>query len=449
MSFYKRYELDRLIADGDAKTFRALENSSGRAVLLHMFNPQGQPVLTALKSKLAKDPQRPAPPLIELGEFAGSPYVVTEEIAGFRNIREWVATLPGVEAIPVAPVIPAPPAPQTTPTLVPADRADTRLLNLVSPPPELRIPSHPGGTTAQFNSLFEDEKPVRATPPAKAPAPQSEDAGEFTRRFGVPSPAPSQAPPADTERGEFTRMFGTPSPPKPAASPALPQSVTPPPPIPLAPGEFTQVFKLPLESTGSRRPSADHNPGRPAPAPEGDDFEKLFGSAPRSVPEPVQSNQGDEFTGLFGMAQAGEDINIEAEAKAARASAPEARPFQAPSEFTRRFGPQEGAKIAPQTIRIPPGEASRSASRLFGTPEELARKPLSADPPKVTGGPGEYTRIIGTPWKDQPPSTQPAPVNQPLAPLPPPKRTWILWLVIGIPVLALIVVAIIAFMRNR
>ena len=50
MSFYKKYELDRLIADGEAKTFRAVENATGRVVFLHLFNPSGQPLLAAMRS---------------------------------------------------------------------------------------------------------------------------------------------------------------------------------------------------------------------------------------------------------------------------------------------------------------------------------------------------------------------------------------------------------------
>ncbi len=158
MSFYKRYELDRLIADGDAKTFRATENSTGRIVLLHMFNPPGQPVLAVLKGKLGSDPAHPSPPLIELGEFAGSPYAVTEEIPGFRNIREWVATLAAVG-------MPTPkPAPAPVVEL-PPDQTPTKRPAIDNPPSQLRVPSHPGSMTAKFNSLFPDEKPVTTPRP--------------------------------------------------------------------------------------------------------------------------------------------------------------------------------------------------------------------------------------------------------------------------------------------
>ena len=91
MSFYQKYELERLIADGETKTFRARETATGRIVFLHLFNPEGKPLLATLKSHLAKIPSVAS--LIELGDFAGSPFVVTEPITPFTNLREWLSAL--------------------------------------------------------------------------------------------------------------------------------------------------------------------------------------------------------------------------------------------------------------------------------------------------------------------------------------------------------------------
>ena len=93
MSFYQRYSLDRLLADGETKTFRAKENQTGRNVFLHMFNQSGMPVLAALKSKLVGPGGRPVWPLLELGDFSGSPYAITEPIEPFTTLRDWLATL--------------------------------------------------------------------------------------------------------------------------------------------------------------------------------------------------------------------------------------------------------------------------------------------------------------------------------------------------------------------
>ncbi len=413
MSFYKRYELDRLIADGDAKTFRAIENATGRAVLLHMFNPQGQAVLGVLKSKLARDPARPTPPLLELGEFAGSPYAVTEDVVGFKDVRNWLAQLP--ESLAAMPPMP-PPAPRAS-------------------------PSQGGSTTERFNRLFDDSpvrqvSPLPSTPPLARPASNSSNAsstpGEFTREFGGPTPVRQPPVAPAPEPSEFTRMFGGQSPSTPAPAPPHP-----PPPAPRAqtvagPGEFTQVFKL--------QPSAPSAPP-PPPNTRGDEFDRMFGPIPGSqqapVAQQVESRDRSQFTGTFGMGPVGESINIEEEARAARSAAPGARPFQAPSEFTRVFGREADSKrqepvAGPKTIG--------SASGLFGDPKSPSGQPLE----RAQTGPGEYTRIIAAQKKPDagaPSNPMPAAAAK--------KRNWVLWVAIGVPLLLLIVFAIVALVRSR
>src|SRR5579872_5400114 len=112
MSFYEKYDLTRLIGDGDAKTFRAVENSTGRIVFVHLFNPSGQELLGVLRSGSGA-------PVIEIGEFAGSSYAVTEVIEPFASLRDWVETRSwaGTPSAPpvAAPVAPAKPGPVPEP----------------------------------------------------------------------------------------------------------------------------------------------------------------------------------------------------------------------------------------------------------------------------------------------------------------------------------------------
>jgi hypothetical protein len=227
-------------------------------------------------------------------------------------------------------------------------------------------------------------------------------------------------------------MFNAPPAPKQAPSPAPPPPVTTP-----GPGEFTQIFKLPLESTG------DHPPPRKK-ADAADDFEKMFGPTPKAAP-PRESEDPGLLTDMFNMGKAGEAINIEEEqARAARSGAPEAKPFQAPSEFTRRFGPADGSRPIPPTIRMQPGQPQRAASQFFGTPEQLARPAQGSSLPNAPSGPSEFTRLMAVP-QNRPAAPPPVPV----APVNTSKKTWVLWLLIGVPVVALIVVAVIVVMRNR
>jgi hypothetical protein len=337
MSFYSNYELERLIADGEVKTFRARENATGRPVLLHMFNSEGQDVLAGLKARFAKDPRRPSPPLIELGEFAGTPYAVTEALAPFRNLREWVER--------------------------PA-----------SPPA-------PAAAGDEFEKLFGEPKPA-------APVPQTQ--GEFTKFFG-PAPAPAN-PRRDT--GEFTKFFG-PAPPK---APTLKTESD----------GFTQMFGAP----------------QPAPVPP----------PPKSPPLP----ETGQFTRLFGSGPSGEAIDIEQEqARAAQSAVPESRPFQKPSEFTRVFGPQHGGPPAP-----PRPLTIGSASGIFKAPPAIQPATGPAE-----NSPGEYTKLIGRPRDPQPSQQQPPP--PPVAPVPVPKRGWMVAAGIGAAVLLLAMFVLLAMVLQR
>lgn len=421
MSFYQRYQLDRLIADGDAKTFRAKDTATGRAVLLHMFNPQGAAVLAVLKSKLAIDPARPSPPLLELGEFAGSPYAVTEEVQDFKDLRSWLGSLPN--SLPARP--PAPSGPSGSSGLRPA--------------------SAPGSMTARFNQLFDA--------PGRSPSPPPQASSAQAR----PPQGPPQVPPPQAaipqasaaEQGEFTRMFGTPSTP-PAYPPAYPQSAPAQSPQPQSvhpqteSSEFTQWFKLPQEAVAPKRSAPPQTP----PKSSNDDFDRMFGPTPTQGPPPYEQaakppgpkdDHHGQFTGLFGMGPVGESINIEAEQARAARSAPEARPFQAPSEFTRVFGPGEGAKGRDQG---PGSRTVRSASGLFGDPKQMGRPRTES---QTQSGPGDYTRIVAA---SQPGPNAPDP-SPPVPAAPVKKTNWVLWLAIGFPVFLLIVFAIVAAIRSR
>jgi hypothetical protein len=392
MSFYQRYELARLIADGETKTFRAVENATGRSVLFHFFNPEGQPVLAALKSKLGKVPGQPQRPLLELGEFAGSPYAVTEMIEPFTTLRRWVESVAGG-------TLPA---------------ASNVAMPLASP--------QPSAAGAEKQPVVAEKRPVIAEKAAE------KQPGEFTQFFDSPPEPPK---PASSGPGEFTRWFDSSpaAPPKPVSQ-APAKAVSPAPAKPASQkDEFEKLFEgTPAPSSSvplSSAPLSSMRPSSPAASSKTDEFEKLFGGNP--VPGPFKpatrpnnfkspfdetlppttarpaappasakpnwpvSPQSDEetgqFTRLFGSGPSGEAINIEEEqARAARAGQPEGRPFQAPTEFTRVFGPQAGGSAPPPQTKIPTKVGS--ASGLFASVE---KKKVAA--PSKSAGPGEYTRI--------------------------------------------------------
>jgi hypothetical protein len=187
--------------------------------------------------------------------------------------------------------------------------------------------------------------------PARRPDPQRD---EFEKLFEA-SPTPSSSAPAE-RTDEFDKLFGgnrAPGPFKPATRPDQFQN----------PFEETRVPAPPRSSA----PPANAKPSWPA--------------------NPARDEETGQFTRLFGSGPSGEAINIEEEqARAARSVQPEGRPFQAPTEFTRVFGPGEGGSAPPPTL--PSSTKIGSASRLFGSMAEVR-----AEAPSKSAGPGEYTRI--------------------------------------------------------
>src|ERR1035438_9345577 len=426
MSFYKKYELQRLIADGEAKTFRAIENSTGRLVYLHLFNPTGQRLLAILRSKLGSVPGKTVAPLLEIGEFAGSTYAVTLPIEPFSGLREWVAlnldtsdpkmaetspllTLPP-EAVP-AETTPVPPLVSETPVSPPPSP-------IPSSPPAAMPPGLLADQAGDFTRMFDSGLPAQERPmPPVAPAPASllaDQGGEFTRIFDpklpkTPAPSTSAAP-----AGEFTKFFES----TPSSQPIVPSAAAQD-----QGGEFTKLFQAPL---GSGKP-----PEPPPPPPVVRHPGASFPSAAPDSPWPAApardaSAETSQFTRLFGSRLSGESIDIEKEhASAAQSAPPDSRPFQQAGEFTRMFGPTSSgaADPAPPAPHAPPpalNTATRmaSASGMFGTAQDLAKYAagvLAASKP-VDAGPSEYTRMFG-PLAKQGEQDQAA--QQPDAPKPP------------------------------
>jgi hypothetical protein len=266
-----------------------------------------------------------------------------------------------------------------------------------------------------------------------APKPSPNKADEFDRLFeDPPKPSPAPVPPPRQEPGEFTKFF-SPSSPRVAPQPA-------PAPEPSR-GEFTQFFG----------PSSNPPPPKPV-APEADEFTKMFGGpapAAKRPPAPPSDADTGQFTRLFGSGPSGEAINIEEEqARAAKKAPPESRPFQAPTPFTRVFGPAHGAEPRPAT---PPRPLTvGNASGLFRNvkPPPPPKTPESAPAPMnpAESGPGEYTRLIarGSPRGPAGGANPP-----PAALAAGSKRGLMIGLSIGIGVLVLVIIVVIAIAMQK
>jgi hypothetical protein len=410
MSFYKRYELVRLIREDAAKSFTGRAIQSGRPVLLHMVEGPEAAAMRPLVERARLAPGMPA--ILESGDFAGSYYVVTDLIEPFDGLRSWLEHR--VSESPEA-AKPGPSIARTEEALPPPPAARPR----VAPEPD-EFAAHFGAGTptpkaepepSEFTLLFGSKEPA-PQPPRPAAGPEG---GEFTRLFGESGPV------AGAESGEFSRLFGAPplaaapaAAPPPAAPPPLasvPPSTAPPfaavpqpavappaavPPVAAAPekgiGEFAKVFDAPPKP----------EPVPPPKQPEGPPLEAWpqYARPAAGTEAPAKKLDSGEFTRFFGESMPAEAMNVEAEqARHAQLNEePDSRPFQQASEFTRQFGPGPGEAGRP----IPPARPLQStvtgplASKIFRQDSVSAAMagPPPASSPAPGSRPGEYTRMI-------------------------------------------------------
>jgi hypothetical protein len=246
--------------------------------------PRDGQILAALESKLGKVPGQPRLPLIELGEFAGSPYAVTEIIEPFTTLRQWVDGI-DVNALP---------APGPIATVFEAPKAP--------PVPTPKPPQVPAPQPGEFTRFFGD---VPANAPRSNAPPPKQEPGEFTRWFDSSPPGPSKPAP---QRQEFEDLFGAPS--VPAPPPARPQQASAKPSWPSPPpsdetGQFTRLFgsgpsgeAINIEEEQARAARSAQPESRPFQAPS--EFTRVFGpEAGSSVPRsPV--TRTDSASGIFG-----------------------------------------------------------------------------------------------------------------------------------------------------
>ena len=255
-----------------------------------------------------------------------------------------------------------------------------------------------------------------------------------TEAFKSKTAEPPPRPPA--EPGEFTRMFQSP------ARPGLGDA-----------GPLTQVFARPLATPpipepGSPEPVPQPLPDEPTPptppvlersASALDEFDKLFGLAPRSSAfktpareseNPVEASgaatEPGEFTRMFQLpATSPQRAATAAPGTAGPVAALGSTPASAasggtpePGEFTRMFQlpvsqpPNEGSRIPaapPELPQVYEQSGESEFTRYFKSPhdspvarphpkmnETAAARP-SVPPSDVTDAPGEFTRIFGTP----------------------------------------------------
>jgi hypothetical protein len=90
VGIFDRFELLELLRDDGIRTFRARETATGKPVQVHLF-PLATAQNVASLARLDHLPERSRRNILDRGEQAGVPYVVTRPLGDRPNFREWLA----------------------------------------------------------------------------------------------------------------------------------------------------------------------------------------------------------------------------------------------------------------------------------------------------------------------------------------------------------------------
>ena len=438
MPFTDRFQLLGLKRDEGACSFEAREIATGRPVLVHLFADRTSPLNRALLAKFDVLPASERSRIIDRGEHEGGVYIVTDRLAEYPGLHEWLRAKHADRAKPLdhggawqikppepklsvddqwASLFPTAPRPVLEPSPMEEPKApvltDTgeHTLQMPAPPtPAPRMAAELGefAPPAAPPVLRPVVPPVpKVEPPPVAPTPPPAEPGEFTRQFAppvlrpvppkaVPPPVAPTPPPA--EPGEFTREFA-PSVLRPALPKVEPVPAAPTPP-PNEPGEFTRQFAPPV-----LRPAAP-----PAPAPqEPGEFTRQFAATPPKPQAPPKPTPG-EFTKQFQSPQR----SVPAPTPRPMATSPSQSGEHQPGEFTQMLQAQRPAAPAPPGS-VSSGEFTRFFESPMTPPAPGAAQHIAplTPTPSAPKGAGEFTQIFG---RDSMPSAPPAPA--PAAPPP-------------------------------
>ncbi len=457
MSFQERYRLQEIISDKEAKVYRAVQVATGKKVLVHQLfgerTPSGCKGIVTLIFQQSLSPAQKGPtPILDMGDFEGHIYVVTEDSEPFLDLRAWLTTYAATKAAgtarPAEPKAPAaggqPSVASTTPPsesasmthffapkeILAKDRAAEPPSKApgevpTMPAPRERQASAASPPSSAFDQLIAPSKPaapseppVAARPPA---APASRQPGEFTRMFSGMGAAKLGEPPQSAARPGPADASATADrlPTLPSQPPTTPPSLAATQPAsggPHEPGEFTQMFARGAKPVPPAR--ADVSPAAPAKPPA------AFTPPPSAPASPASTRaaSGDQkepgsFTQMFfggtrptpapSASPAGKP---EAPEKPAEKATPP--PVPQGYEVVFRSRKQPGTE-PPMAGKEPPPPV---------TPYPSAEKPQVSPPPvQPSQGPGEFTQMFhGRPAQPATPrAIMPREVPQPPAPPPP------------------------------
>lgn len=96
----ERFELLELRRDGEIQTYHAREIATARPVQVHLFSRGNTAENAALLGLIGQLPETERRRVIDRGESHGIPYLVTDRLAGYADVREWITTNAAAAPIP-------------------------------------------------------------------------------------------------------------------------------------------------------------------------------------------------------------------------------------------------------------------------------------------------------------------------------------------------------------
>jgi hypothetical protein len=358
VSFQGKYQILSALGDGETQSFRALQISSARPVLVHHLTasrtPSPQPDLASLifrflRTATAEESRH----FLDMGEDEGRIYVVTADVPECLDLRKWLQSVADAHADKKE--VGAPPAAEGTP--------DSRNLAFTR-----------AFTTEALRQVSRSEGSV-AAPPSAEPRPASPAAPLTEESPGVVKPPPEiPAAPSevhDSGSTEFTAFWEKSLKAQVAGQPA---SIPAPPP--------------PLEGVGG--PSAELLAAPPsAPTPEKSPGILIPPAETHGAPSEIADSGGTEFTAFW-------EKSSRAQAAGQPASAPtppapledlEGPPTEPLATLPTAPPPEKkpGVLIPPPEIPAPSSEGAHSGPTDFSSlwekssPANLVGQPASID----------------------------------------------------------------------
>ena len=160
MSFYDQYELLELIRDDGVRTFHARDKAANQAVTIHLFSNPAAPLQAELLRKIAKLPEAESGRITARGSHLGSVYLVTDSLAPYSGLLEWIAANTKTAKQPDPP--PARLDEKPAQNEKPARKTELPLSAVTEPAGQIRL-------NQEFADLFRtNERPVFPSPPTAA-----------------------------------------------------------------------------------------------------------------------------------------------------------------------------------------------------------------------------------------------------------------------------------------